>query len=171
MSTGDFDDVPGAYVDLSGVATPEGEWAYAVDDHVTYGPGPWPFYRITTDPSKSRPAAVRVSPDAAFYSWRNEYVRLGPSFWDEGFAEATLCLYLGRRGGRHFLVDGKIRLDLRARTASVHASVPAPVRDQAQTKADRLLRMVVRHRQARQAGAKRPVTAGDLEAARKQTTH
>lgn len=149
--------LPGTRSRLHDEAMPPGEWAYLVDDFdILYGPGSWPFHRLGRGP-----VTVRFSPDAENRSWGGEYVSLGPSFWDDGFAEAVLQLDLGYKPGtysRHRL-DGKIRLDLRAGQATVHDSVPEPVRGQAQMKADRLLAAVVRNCDARAAGFDRPLTA------------
>jgi len=59
--------------DMCAAPPPEADWAYEVDDtDVTCGPGWWPLHR------HGQPDVVRLAPNTRYWTWRNEYVLLGP---------------------------------------------------------------------------------------------
>jgi hypothetical protein len=116
----------GAEFDMYGIATPTGDWAYAVDDSgVVYGDGPWPFH----DDEDGGPRSVRLSPDTTYYSWRNEHVGVWPRRF--GRAAATLTLYVRRRGSGAVVVACKVTFDLLSDTFSIDGSCPPQLREQA----------------------------------------
>ena len=117
--------------DMCAAPPPEADWAYEVDDtDVTCGPGWWPLHR------HGQPDVVRLAPNTRYWTWRNEYVLLGPG--QGATVTARLTRDLARRGLGGLVVDTHVRLDLRARTAAVDPDCPGEVREPAQTKADRL---------------------------------
>ncbi len=149
--------------DMYAVPPPDGDWAYEVDDtDVTHGHGWWPFYR------HGHPDVVRLAPNTAYWAWHNEYVLLGPG--KDATATARLTLYLAAQGMGGLVVNTHVRLDLRTRTATVDRDCPPEVREQAQTKADRLLAAVLAARAERRRGRTGPTTAHDRWIASKQST-
>jgi hypothetical protein len=146
--------------DMYAVAPPDGDWAYEVDyTGITYGPGWWPFYR------DGQPDVVRLAPNTRYWAWRNEYVLLGPG--QDATVSSRLTLYMAPQGLGGLVADTHVRLDLRARSATVDPDCPAAVREQAQTKADRLVAAVLAARAERRRGRTRPTTAYDRWIARK----
>jgi hypothetical protein len=140
--------------DMYAVPPPDGDWAYEVDyTGVTYGPGWWPFYR------DGRADVVRLAPNTRYWAWRNEYVLLGPG--TGATVSARVTLYLAPQGLGGLVVDTQVRLDLRARTATVDPGCPAEVCEQAQIKADRLVAAVLAARAERRRGRTGPTTAYD----------
>ncbi|MFI0411953.1 hypothetical protein E1264_02680 [Actinomadura sp. KC216] len=151
------------YFDPYGQSPPPGEWNYILDDFsVHYGPGWWPFYR------DGRPCGIRVSPDTDYRAWRNEYVTLRPGTDAGVTAKATL--HCRPQGLGAIVVDVRIHIDLRARTTRIVTGCPDEVREQAETKATRLLAFLVAHRRARRQGEPEPVTAHQVWTARDVTS-
>lgn len=143
------------YFDPYGQPPPSGEWAYVLDAFgVEYGRGWWPFYR------DGKPCGIRVAPDTDYRSWRNEYVTLWPDT-DAGVT-AKVTLYCRPQGLGAIVVDARIHIDLRARTATLVTACPDEIREQAETKATRLLAVLLAQRRARRRGRPRPVTAHEL---------
>jgi hypothetical protein len=109
---------PVPYFDPYGQPPPDGEWEYVVDDFgMSYGPGWWPLYR------DGEPCSVRLAPDIEYRSWRNEYVIVRPSA--DACAVAEVMLYCRRHGLGGMVVDARISIDLRERTATVISDLSA----------------------------------------------
>lgn len=122
-------DPAGARWDMYAVAPPEGDWAYILDDYgIKYRrglvaqrlrPGWWPF--AYDDPKREHQARrdrrsgpvkqecgaahICLSPDTAFYAWRNETVSVFPDFEAPHLAAARLTLYV-RRGSVEYGTAG-----------------------------------------------------------------
>ncbi|MGF6885003.1 hypothetical protein ABIA39_003422 [Nocardia sp. GAS34] len=159
------EDPAGSYFDVWGRPTPPGDWAYDLDDFdIHYGPGWWPFYtryKPFAKPEITRPIGVRLAPDTEYYSWRNEYVLLRPDLRNPVVVTGLLRLFVRRQGGGAICVDTRITVDMRAKGVHIPADCPHALRDQAQTKGERILRFLLHHRARRRAGDTRPVTAYD----------
>jgi hypothetical protein len=140
-------------------------WAYALDgSNALYGPGPYPFYEevheLVPNPSAGphamkhaptgelRPTSVRLAPDCAHFSWRNEYVGLYPH---PAGAVAHLSLATGTR---RYIRPMWAVLDLEAGRAVLPDDIPEDLTEQAETKTRRLLDLVARACAERDAGAK-----------------
>jgi hypothetical protein len=158
---------PRARFDMYGQPPPEGDWRYVIDDSgISYGPGWWPLYRTWLGSAGLQPAGVRLAPDSEFRSWRNEYVLIGPG--SGPVMVAHLNLYVREQGMGAIVVEHvAVTLDIRNRAATVDEGCPGIVLEQAQGKAGRLLAWLLAERAARRSGRARPVTAADLEEARK----
>ncbi|MEB3023353.1 MULTISPECIES: hypothetical protein [Mycolicibacter] len=169
------------------VPTPPGDWRYALDESgVFYRREGWPFGREPSRVSacqasgirsaqawKLVPASVRVSPDVAYQSWRNEYVLLHPGRLpeyvgtteeDNEFAHAYLDLWVRKQGLGGIVVPRvAIELDMHTSTVRVDAKCPAEVRGQAELKARRLLEFLVEHQEKarRPRGRRAPGTSHD----------
>lgn len=133
------------------IAPPEGDWEYELDDFgVTFGSGWWPFYK------DGKPAAVRLAPDTAYQSWRNEYVLL----WSDGDATAHAGLKLWRRpqGMGGMVARARVTIDIRGKRATVGTACPSDLLEQAEAKAERLLRFILMARGERRAD-RRLITA------------
>lgn len=157
---------PMPYFDPYGQPPVTGDWEYVLDDFgVTYGPGWWPLYRDGT------PCSARLAPDTEYRSWRNEYVLLRPG--TDAHAVAQVRLYCRRQGLGAIVVDARIGIDLRERTAIVLSDLsgcPDEVRQQADGKAAKLLRFLLAQRRARRKKATQPVTAYQMWQSRQPTT-
>jgi hypothetical protein len=133
------------------IAPPTGEWEYELDDFgATFGPGWWPFYK------EGHPAAVRLAPNTAYQSWRNEYVTL----WNnsEAIAHADLKLWRRPQGMGGMIGRARVTIDIRNKRVTISAGCPADLREQAEAKAERLLRFILMARRERRAG-RRLITA------------
>ncbi|WP_159848540.1 hypothetical protein [Nocardia sp. CY41] len=153
------DDPTGSYFYSWGVPTPPGEWNYRLDEFVHYGPGWWPFYTFfpasRDTPEGLLQSGVRICPDTEKRAWGSETVLLWPNrHSDPAIATATLHLCVRPQGLGVIAVDTKLTIDLRAKTFCVSPNCPQPVREQAETKAARILRFVQHHRSRRRAGKK-----------------
>ncbi|MFF8283281.1 hypothetical protein ACF06W_11230 [Streptomyces albus] len=142
-----------------------GDWAYALDDAPgVYGPGWYPFHRVVTrrdhapdnqvahvgrevDTDKTEPRAVRISPHTEFRSWGNEYVTLYP-YRNDARVNALTRLFVGRATVR--LIE--IGVDLRKQTVILPEGVPDALREQAQTKGQRVLDFLNAARSERRRG-------------------
>lgn len=145
-------DPEGAYFYTYPVKPPEGEWEYRLDEvGITYGPGPWPFYYAPHGGDRV-PFGVRVSPDTEILSWGNEYVLLRPLLQDPEIVESKLRLYVRPQGLGAVVVAVRFGINLRQETAAVTPSCPPELREQADIKVARLLRFLLQHRTARDAG-------------------
>ncbi|MGW1741197.1 hypothetical protein ACWCPQ_20585 [Nocardia sp. NPDC001965] len=102
-----------------------------------------------------------MSPDTAYQSWRNEYVLLWPSHNQSTRVDARLRLFVRTQGLGAILADTHIILDLKQRTTTIDTACPPSLREQAETKAARLLHFVLDHRAARRCGITEPPTAHD----------
>ncbi|MFE7135905.1 hypothetical protein ACFVIM_34145 [Streptomyces sp. NPDC057638] len=155
--------------DMYGVQLDLGDWSYALDDtQVVYGPGWSPFHRHVqrieqhpadplltrrTDTGRTECAAVRISPDIEFRSWRNEYVVLRP-FGRRTRAE--LRLNTTGRGPGATTRRVTIEIDLRTRQAAIPDRCPKELREQAEVKATRILDFLTVARSERRRGAEAP---------------
>lgn len=155
------DDPPGsAFYMHPGPPLPE-RWAYVVDDHcISYGPGPWPFYRLPANSQQPEPSAIRVAPDSEFVSWGHEYVTLRP----DQFGCVNAVIHVEVR--RCVTVRVEIRFDLTTRTWRIGDRCPEQLWQQAQAKTERLTVLISDGFADRDAGAKRPITAYERWAAR-----
>jgi hypothetical protein len=137
------------------------EWAYIVDDHsIAYGPGPWPFYRLSAHGQQPEPSEIRVAPDSEFVSWGHEYVTLRPDQF--GCVNTTIHVEIRRC----ITVRVELRFDLRKRSWLIGDRCPEQIREQAEAKAARLTTLINTGFAERDAGAARPITAYDQWTAR-----
>jgi hypothetical protein len=143
--------------DMYAVTPPEGDWRYVLDDYdVAYGPGWWPFHR------DGRATQVRLSPDTAFLSWRNEYVLASPPTSPRSpTASARFRLSLRRQGSGAMVVPVRVTVDLRAGAVRWPDGLPGELRGQAAMKGERLVDLVRAARGERRRGVARPTTAHD----------
>jgi hypothetical protein len=145
----------GAQWRMHGLATPPGTWAYTLDDFgVEYGPGPWPFH----NDRDHEPCGVRLSPDTAYYAWSNEHVSVSPRRFAR--AATTLDLFVRQRGGGAVIVPCRISFDLLFDTFTVGDSCPPQLREQATSKAQKVLDLITAARRERDTYL-RPWTARD----------
>ncbi|WP_433635466.1 hypothetical protein [Nocardia sp. CA-120079] len=153
----------GSYFDGWAVPTPAGEWHYELDDWgIYYGAGWWPFhqyYEQTHGPSRLAPASIRVSPDTAYQSWRNESILLWPCETHPNRVDARPTLFVRTQGLGAIVAKTDITLDIKQRATTIASTCPPQLREQAETKAARLLRFVLDHRRARRRGITEPETA------------
>ena len=135
--------------DMYAIAPPDGEWSYTLDDFgISYRRGGgWPFRRRDGDGSA---AGVRLAPDSAFQSWRNEYVLLWPgrhgrydSDGTSGWGHTSLRLYVRPQGLGGMVVPVVVELDAVSGAVHVADDCPAVVLGQAQMKGARLLAYLV----------------------------
>jgi Tfp pilus assembly protein PilN len=148
---------PREYFDMYGVLLDLGGWSYVVDDTSVRYVNDWYPY------SKS----VRVAPDVASYSWRNEYVGVRPGP-EPHLAGARLRLSIRRQGSGVMAVNVDATLDLRADTATFQPDdLTGDLLHQAKVKARRLLDLLAAER-LRQRTAPHPVTAAELEQQRER---
>ena len=172
-------------VDGYALKPPEGDWSYVIDyEGIAYRrglvaqrlrPGWWPFayadaekehrYRREYDTPVAMECGVailRLSPDCRFYSWRNEYVLVGPDRKVPHLAHASVYLWAGER---RTLRCG-IALDLKAQTYTVEelpGDAPEEIRAQAEEKGRKLVAFLVAACLERDGGKPAPTTAANLE--------
>jgi hypothetical protein len=144
--------------------TPDGDWAYDLDDHaITYrwralGDPYWPFADLDGTPGRS----VRLAPNTEYKSWRNEYVSVYPDHERPHLATANLTLWIRPQGmGGMVCKTASVALDLAAGTATVTGWVPTALREQAETKAARILAFMKAAIAERASGVKVPSSAYD----------
>jgi hypothetical protein len=176
-------DPTGAEFDGYAKEPPAEPWGYVVDEarpvayhHPLIPPrlreGYWPF----ADPAGEYTAvSVRLAPDCRDYAWRNEYVLVWPDKETPYLAEADLDLWVRPQGMGGIVLNCSVRLNLRAGTYEVTRlpeDTPAEVREQSEGKARKLLAYLAAECAARDAcERKAPVTASELEAARRARRH
>lgn len=141
----------GARYEFYGYPEPDEPWGYRVDDYaVAYAPGAcgaWPLDK----------GVVRLAPDTAYQAWSNQYVLIGPE--GDGRAAFRLGVGVGRGFGRGAMVaeyDVVMRLS-DGRVARLDG--PAPWRDIAARKVDKVWAFLAQCRDERRRGVKGPVTA------------
>jgi hypothetical protein len=152
---------------------PEGDWDYVVDDtQVRYSKRwPWPFekdgrLRFEAERTHPVPASVRISPDVAYYSWRNEYVLLFPS--DDGVTAAGSCrLWLRPQGMGAMVVRAFFTIHVptdgtRDFRCAFTSDPPAEVAGQGEAKLRRIEAFLRSEAKDRDEGRVEPVTAADL---------
>jgi len=190
------DDPKRAEFDMYAKEPPAGEWGYMVDDYgIKYRrglvaqrlrPGWWPFAYEDAErerqarrprhgdnvPQECGAAIVRLTPDTAFYSWRNEMVIADPDLKVPHLAQARLTLWVRPQGMGGIVIDCDVTFDLKARTysfadngerwfAGIGADWPAELKEQAESKAAKLLAFFLAAMDARDNGPERPVTGHD----------
>ncbi len=182
------EDPGGAEFDGWALEPPVGDWRYMVDDYdIKYRrglvaqrlrPGWWPF--AYADPDREQQARhpvrggnvpqecgvryVRLTPDTRYYSWRNETVLAGPDHQVPHLAEAHLTLWVRPQGSGGIVVTCNAGLDLKARTftlTGIGGDWPAELKEQAESKAAKLLAFLVAAMDARDNGPERPFTGHD----------
>lgn len=160
---------PNDEFDMYGLELPLDDWAYTLDEPgIVYGPGWYPFHRPTSrseqNPAapllnhtvatgKTEPARVRISPNVANYSWRNEYVRLVPI---DHRVQARITLFVRRQGLGAMVRRITIEVDLRAGLVTIPERCPEPLRNQAEVKGQRVLDLLTTARRERRRRAKTP---------------
>ncbi|MFI6129463.1 hypothetical protein [Micromonospora sp. NPDC051141] len=141
----------------------EGNWTYDIDDMaITYGDGPWPFHHG----ERGGPTSVRLAPSTAYLSWGNEIVMVWPRRF--GQAEADLHLYVRQQGSYAMVWRCTVAIDLLADTFTVPDHCPPTLREQAATKAQKILNLVTAGRRERDTYL-RPLTARNRAAKTGQT--
>ena len=90
---------------------------------------------------------MRLSPDTAYYAWSNEYVSVVPRRFAR--AATTLDLFVRQRGGGAVIVPCRIGFDLLFDTFTVGDSCPPQLREQATSKAQKVLDLITAARQER----------------------
>jgi hypothetical protein len=150
-------------------------WTYILDDSgVTYGPGWWPLHADRTSPRSAlstdrtpTPCGVRLAPDVAFYAWHTEYVVLYPT--DETGVIAGGCSVVPDDTPRHNAHRVPFQLRLVGDDWVAEQVCPATVgQDILVEKTRRAIDFVRAAITERDAGADRPTTAADRQAAREQ---
>jgi hypothetical protein len=160
---------PADEFDMYGIELDLGDWAYALDQSgVVYGPGWYPFHRPVTslEPNPAAPlvhhpvetgrtaqTGVRISPDAAHYSWRNEYVALEPF---DHRVRARMALFVRRQGMGAMVRRVSIEIDLRNRHVTIPEACPEQLRHQADIKGHRILDLLRAARRERRRGVTIP---------------
>lgn len=165
-------DPPRSRFDGYAVPTPEGAWKYALDDFgIAYRRTGWPF--APAEPTRGRDGnpitvrSIRLAPDTAYQSWRNEYVMLSPgrsdTFDSAGtgpWAHAWLKLWVRPQGMGGIVVPTTIDINWQTETVDIDPDCPPALRDQATLKGHRILEFLAEHqRLARTRGQRTPVTA------------
>lgn len=167
------DDPPGATFCYYPGPTPRDGWRYELNDNeISYGAGPWPFYRPATEAvlvGKGRearyeyppvPTSIRLAPDSQYCSWGDWFVGVfAPKFPEDTIISAWTSLRVRPQGLGAIIVPLKVRIDLQADTASIDIACPESLREQAELKTERILAAILEHRAARDAGSVAPVTA------------
>jgi len=139
--------------DMCGLQLPDGDWAYEVDDFdIAYGPGWWPYHR------DGQPSGVRLAPNTRYWAWRNEYVLAHPTGRGPT-VHAGLQLYERKQGMGAMIVRCRVVLDLKHGSFTVDERCPPHLRPQADTKAQRLLDLILAARRERRRGQPAPLTA------------
>jgi hypothetical protein len=176
--------------DWYAIPPPAEPWQYVIDDYgVAYRRGLvpqklrrgwWPFADADTDaehrrrhprnggniPAECGARPVRLAPDSTLYAWRNEYVQAGPDPAVPHLARADLELWVRPQVTNRCGID----LDLRAEPCAVAGlpeDAPEDVRAQASMKGVKLIEFFRAHCAARDTARPRPVTARELEDARR----
>lgn len=160
---------PNDEFDMYGLELPLDNWAYVLDEPgIVYGPGWYPFHRTLSrseqNPTapllnravpigKTEPTGVRISPNAANYSWRNEYVRLVPI---DHRVRARMALFVRKQGLGAMVRRITVEVDLRADLVTVPQECPDPLRKQADIKGQRVLNLLTAARRERRRRAKTP---------------
>ncbi|TKG62377.1 MULTISPECIES: hypothetical protein [Pseudonocardiaceae] len=155
--------------DMYGLELELGTWSYILDDFgIVYGPGWYPFHRALTrseqNPSApllnravpvgtTKPTGVRLSPNVAEYSWRNEYVLLAPI---DHRVQARTRLFVRKQGLGAMVRRITIEVDLRAELVTIPDQCPAALREQAEVKGQRVLDLLQAARRERRRRAKTP---------------
>ena len=153
--------------DMWGRPTPAEPWGYSLDEvgDFCYGEGLWPFYERERprSPKKRLRSYLRLAPDCDYRSWRNEYVLVGLD--DDGVgASARLTLFVREQGMGAVVIDRvDVKFDLAASTFEVDARCPAEQREQAQSKARKILDLIERCRGERDKGKRKPVLAWQIK--------
>lgn len=168
-------DPVGSEFDMYAVVPPDGEWAYALDDFgIKYRRGGgWPFRRGDGDGGA---AGVRLAPDTAYQSWRNEYVLLWPGRhgrYDRegtsGWGHASLSLFVRGQGRGGVVVPVVVEIDVVSGAVHVAGDCPGVVLGQAEVKGERLLAFLATHwERAGRARLPRLVTAHEQWARRQR---
>lgn len=160
--------IAGAEFDMYARATPEGEWSYVVDDGpIVYGKQPWPFRRFSHINGRGRvyteAGSVRLSPDVAYYSWRNEYVLL---YARKGGASVygRLHLWVAPQGMGGWVYDAWFDIEVPSFEGAFRGVLPPEVAEQGAVKLARITAFLRAEASRRDAGRRAPVTAGDLYA-------
>lgn len=181
-------------VEFDGYAAPppRGEWQYALDGiSVKYRrgltalrlrPGQWPY--AYTDPKREHEArrewgppvppecgvaSIRVAPDCDLRGWHNEYVTVRPSRKVPHHATATLRLWVRPQGMGGMVTRSNVHLDLLSTTyriKNLHPALPDQVKQQANTKAAKLLAFLAAEVNNRDGKNTRPDTVADRVRAR-----
>lgn len=167
----DLASLVGAEFDGYAQPTPEGEWAYALDDGAEFGPGWWPFYRRPHFSALPEPAGIRLAPDTDYRSWRNEYVLV---FNDH--EHPRLCwlpglrIWLRPQGmGGYVWRASKITLDIPTGTWAIDGDVPAEVLTEVETKVAKIHAFILAMRSLRRRGVKQPPNAHEVWLAKQAT--
>lgn len=163
-----------AEFDMYGIRLPLEKWsAYRIDGYaIVYGPGWWPFHDHVTElvaqpqttaqipkevrTGRTRPCSLRLSPNCANYSWRNEYVSVTPDNGGGPAATARLVL-VHSPTGRIDTHTVHIVLNMEDGTVTLPDSCPPHLRREAETKGLRILGLIARGRTERKAGHPAPV--------------
>ncbi|MFD3923068.1 hypothetical protein [Streptomyces sp. NPDC058595] len=177
-----------AEFDMYGVRLPLEQWgSYRIDGCATvYGPGWWPFHNHVTElvaqpettlqmpkevrTGRTRPRSLRLSPNCANYSWRNEYVGVTPG--KDGGPKASARLRLVHSPtGRIDTHTVHIVLDMEDGTVTLPDSCPPHLRREAETKGLRILTLIARGRMERKAGHPAPVALTEYAPGAADTSH
>ena len=160
---------PANHWEMYGVELALAEWNYQVHEGgLVYGPGPYPFHKPDTRTEQhpafpllfhqvptgpTHPTGVRLGPDAASYSWNNEYVSLEP------FGDLVLLrthLFAGRHGHKIMVRPIAIELDLTVERITLPEECPPGLVEQATTKSRRALALLHAARAERDRGEPHP---------------
>jgi hypothetical protein len=164
----DLADLPRAKFDGYAQATPQGEWSYCLDEpQIVFGPGWWPFYRSPHHTAAPVPATVRLSPDTAYRSWRNEYVLVFDDRESSRMCWFGLRIWLRAQGMGGFVWEsGHITLDIPTGTWAITGDVPDEVLTEVETKVAKIHTFIHQMRSLRRKGVERPPHAHEAWLAR-----
>jgi hypothetical protein len=155
--------------DMYGVPEPAEPWGYNLDDTgIHYGPGDWPFWQVTggnivpglpTTPESREPRdSLRLAPDTVFQSWRQAYVLVyrEPKGLSLSFGWAIRPQGMGQHVA---YVNVKLDDDCRIRN---RRDFTGDALKQVRARVEKFKAFLQQHRESRDRGEKRPVTAHEL---------
>lgn len=164
--------ITGAEFDGYAGPTPQGEWAYVVDDYgIVYGKRPWPFRRFSHMNGKrsvyTEGASVRLAPDTEFRAWRNEYVLLFVR--EDGLsADGIMHLWVAPQGMGGWVENVHVTIAVPSFEGTFRTELPPEVAEQGAAKLTRITALLRAEAARRDAGQRRPVTAHELYAQRQR---
>lgn len=150
-----------------GLPTPEGDWAYRLDDHgISYSRNPlWPFRRRIDAARTARfeeDASVRMAPDTGYRAWNSQYVTLlGPRESTER-SSGYLKLFVRKQGMGTIAIPCTFDIDLRGFECTPRGIVPPEAQADADLKFPRITAFLQAEAARRDAGRRRPVTAYEI---------
>jgi hypothetical protein len=154
----------GEVCDLQAVPEPAGNWDYELDDHgVTYGRGPWPFFRRGTEQT-SQPTLIRLAPNTAYRAWGIQYVLLMPN---EALTRVYVCGQTYVKRPRFGTCERPLYAELSLPNLNWRwlSPIDAEILERARQRRRKILRFLRRARAERDRGQLAPITAHERWAA------